>query len=86
MNLKTTFATAKNKINNHAPKIVGSGIVITTAVVTLAVKHLLDSKVDILRVSTDDQEWMIQDDRAMTYSVGGSDYSVRYLGETPPDC
>lgn len=85
MNLKDKLATAKDKIKKHAPEIVGFSIVVVTAAGTLAAKHLLDSqKGTQLRFSNDDKEWMIQEDVTMTYSVDGSDYSVRYLGDTPP--
>lgn len=86
MNLKDKLATAKDKIKTYTPEIIGFSVVVVSAATTLALKHLLDSqKGTQLRFAKDDQEWMIQEDVTMTYSVDGSDYSVRYLGDTPPN-
>lgn len=83
MNLKQKLATAKTKIKNHAPEIVGAGIVVVTAVATLAAKHMLDSKSTDLRVTDEDLDLVKTEDVNMTYSVRGSDYSLRYVGNTP---
>lgn len=83
MNLKQKLATAKTKIKNHAPEIVGAGIVVVTAVTTLAAKHLLDSKSTDLRVTEEDFDLVKTEDVDLKFSVNGSDYALRYVGNTP---
>jgi hypothetical protein len=83
MTVKDKLATAKTKIKKHAPEIVGFSIVVVTAATTLALKHLHDSQNTDLRVTDEDLELVKTEDVNMTYSINGSDYALRYVGNTP---
>ena len=83
MDLKAKIATAKTKIKKHAPEIVGFSIVVVTAASTLALKHLHDSQNTDLRVTTDELDELKSEDCNLVFSVEGSDYALRHIGNTP---
>lgn len=73
----------KTKVKKCSPELIKAGIVIVTAVTTLTVKHLLDSRHMTPRVHEDDLEWVREKNTTLTYSIDGHDYSFGYIGTTP---
>lgn len=82
MDLKAKLAATKTKLKKHAPVIAGA---MTVAYVTVSVLYVNEKRKQTLEVTDMDLELMKEEDVNMCYSIKGSDYALRYLGNTPAE-
>lgn len=82
MDLKAKFAETKRTLKKHAPVIAGA---MTVAYVTVSALYVNEKRKQTLEVTDQDLELMKEGRVNMCYSINGSDYALRYLGNTPAE-
>lgn len=83
MDLKAKLAETKTKLMKHAPVIIAG--VTTVACATVSALYANEKRKQTLLVTDEDLELMKEDRVNMCYSIKGSDYALRYLGNTPAE-
>lgn len=81
MDLKVKLAETKTKLKKHAPAIIAG--VTTVACATVSALYVNEKRKQTLLVTDEDLEMIKTEDVNMRYSIKGSDYALRYIGNTP---